>query len=277
MHATFFFFFWLYIWKIRRLLYLNLFGGTLSPTGQTWRAHFRFLVSKTRLKQFLPDGLLCKLSVLLTSPDTNLAHNELFSEIDTRRTFRNRKQRIKRPKSGYVQLCVHMWRSHQWCLVTAENRTDQVWKPPVLHLKHGQTCLATATLSIHNHQKMMVSVYKGHSRRTRACPQRELTELQTCFYPAAAAAALPVLRVCVVWEKFQVADENHVNIHWAADQTNLEKQIWGLRKRSAVSVLLQTWTFFVLFLKNKGKCDVQRLTSQKFWVCVCGTFGELFM
>lgn len=168
-----FFFFWLYIWKIRRLLYLNLFGGTLSPTGQTWRAHFRFLVSKTRLKQFLPDGLLCKLSVLLTSPDTNLAHNELFSEIDTGRTFRNRKPRIKRPKSGYVQLCVHMWRSHQWCLVTAENRTDQVWNPPVLHLKHGQTCLATATLSIHNHQKMMVSVYKGHSRRTRACPQRE--------------------------------------------------------------------------------------------------------
>lgn len=48
--------------------------------------------------------------------------------------------------------------------------------------------------------------------RAHSVNKRELTELQTCFYPAA-AAALPVLRVCVVWEKFQVPDENHVNVH----------------------------------------------------------------
>lgn len=81
--------------------------SSLSPPGQTRQTHFRLLGSTTRLnqlKQCLPDGFLFKLSVLLTSPDTNLAHNGLFPEIDIWRIFCNRQPRLKLPESGYPEI-----------------------------------------------------------------------------------------------------------------------------------------------------------------------------
>lgn len=61
--------------------------------------------SKTRSNQVKPflDGLLGKLSALLTSPNTNLAHNGLSSQINIWKTFCNCPRRIKCRKSGEFQ------------------------------------------------------------------------------------------------------------------------------------------------------------------------------